>query len=134
MKLTVVTPTHTVLKADVSRIVAEGANGSFGVLERHIDFAIQLKPGVLVYDAASGTEGFIGLNWGTFVKRGSEVMVSTHDAVAGHDLAALEAHIEDVFLTVDEEERRARLALARLEAGMIRRFIDLREPEDLNAL
>ena len=33
MKLIVVTPTETVLEEDVSRIVAEAADGSFGVLE-----------------------------------------------------------------------------------------------------
>lgn len=129
MKLVVVTPTRTVLEEEVSRIVAEAVDGSFGVLERHVDFVAQLKPGVLVFETRSGAERYLGLNWGTFVKCGGDVRISTHGAIVGDDLASLEEQIEAEFLVMDEEERRARLALARLEAGMIRRFIDLEDPE-----
>ena len=129
MKLIVVTPTETVLEEDVSRIVAEATDGSFGVLERHIDYVAELRPGILVFETASGREGFLGLNWSTFVKRGDEVRISSHGAIAGDDLEDLKARIEAEFLDMDEDERRARLALARLEAGMIRRFIELGNPE-----
>lgn len=129
MKLVVITPTETVLEEEVSRIVAEAVDGSFGVLERHIDFVTQLRPGVLVFQTQSGREQFLGLNWSTLVKRGAEVCISTHGAIEGDELESLEERIEAEFVEMDEEERRARLALARLEAGMIRRFIDLGNPE-----
>jgi F-type H+-transporting ATPase subunit epsilon len=46
-------------------------------------------------------------------------------AVEGDDLGALRARVEAEFRQHDEEERDARAALARLEAGMVRRFRDL---------
>lgn len=128
MRLSVATPTQMLLETEATRIVAEAVNGSFGVLERHIDFVAQLRPGVLVYETPEGAERYLGLDAGTFIKQGPEVAIATHNAIAGDDLASLNERIKAEFLALGEEDRRARLALARLEAGMIRRFIDLENP------
>lgn len=129
MSLRIVTPTETVVDARAARIVAEAPNGSFGLLPRHVDFVSALVPGVLVFEEEGGRERFVGLDQGTLVKRGREVLVSTRDALSGDDLGTLEARVARSFLEIDEHERVARSALARLEAGMVRRFLDLeREP------
>lgn len=133
MRLKVVTPTRTAFDGEVCKIVAEAVNGAFGLLENHIDFVTQLRPGVLVYDGAAG-EGFLGLDSGTLVKRGSEVTISTHSAIAGDDLGMLKGRVQAEFLEVDEQERRARTALARLEAGMIRQFILLEQVGEADGL
>jgi F-type H+-transporting ATPase subunit epsilon len=59
------------------------------------------------------------------VKCGTEVLVSTVNAVAGTDLAELQALVAMTFLELDDDELRARSALARLESGAIRRLVEL---------
>ena len=46
--------------------------------------------------------------------------------VEGDDLAALKATVQKAFVELDDHERTARTALARLEASMVRRFAELK--------
>jgi F-type H+-transporting ATPase subunit epsilon len=127
MRLKVTLP-GTILVDDAAvRIVAEAENGAFGLLPRHIDFLAALRPGVLTFERPGGEERFVGHDTGILVKHGTEVLVSTRKAVLSSDLATLRQRIEREFRTLDERERTARSALARLEAGVVRRFIDLEE-------
>jgi F-type H+-transporting ATPase subunit epsilon len=64
---------------------------------------------------------------GILVKCGDEVLVSTPNGALGTDLAALRHLVAETFLALDEQERRTRAALARLEAGTLRRFRELQE-------
>ncbi len=125
MKLKVVTPTKILLDEDVRKVVADAPNGSFAMLPRHIDFVSELTPGVLVYETTGGEEKYFGVNEGTLVKCADTVFVSTRDAIAGDSLQALQEQVKEAFLQPDEQERIARTALARLEAGIVKRFIDL---------
>jgi F-type H+-transporting ATPase subunit epsilon len=125
MRLRVVTPTRVVLDVTATRVVAESPGGAFGMLPRHVDHVAQLTAGVLVFTDADGTERYLGVNEGTLVKCGRDVLVSTREAIEGDDLSTLEAEVAEAFGALDEEERIARTALARLEAGIVRRFIDL---------
>ena len=129
MRLKVVMPTGVAVDTYARKILAEGAEGAFGILPRHIDFVSRLVPGVLIHEDAEGREGFLGVNEGTLVKCGAEVLVSTRDAIPGRDLAALQRRVAEAFLEIDEQERVARSALARLEAGFIRRFMDLEKAQ-----
>lgn len=125
MNLKIMTPTEVYLDETVGKVVAEAPNGSFGMLPRHIDFVSELKPGILLYQLTDGRERFLGVNAGTLVKCGDTVFVATRNAIAGDDLETLQARVEEEFLQLDEHERIARTALARLEAGVIRRFVEL---------
>ena len=127
MRLKLCLPTKTLREEKVEKIVAEAPNGAFGILPRHIDFVAALVPGILSITLEDGQEIFFGINEGILVKRGPEVMISVPDAVRGEDLATLRRTVEQEFLELDERERTARAALARLEAGMVRRFIQLEE-------
>lgn len=109
----------------VRRIVAEGPEGRFGMLPGHIDFVSALVPGILLYETEDGSERFVAVNSGTLVKCSDEVRVAVRGAVEGDDLGALRKRVEAEFRQHDEEERDARAALARLEAGVVRRFRDL---------
>ncbi len=51
--------------------------------------------------------------------------VALRDAVAGEDLSNLREQVERRFVEIDEEMRQARSALARLEAGAVRRLVEL---------
>ncbi|WP_306734203.1 F0F1 ATP synthase subunit epsilon [Marimonas arenosa] len=122
MRLEVITPVEVILDIEATRIVADAPNGAFGMLPRHADFVTLLVPGILTYETEDGREGYVGINSGTLVKCGSEVLVSVLGAVLSDRLEDLAQRVVEDFKTQDEEERQARSALARLEAGMVRHF------------
>ncbi|NBB99862.1 MAG: F0F1 ATP synthase subunit epsilon [Bacteroidetes bacterium] len=140
MTLKVLLPQKVLLSRAVRKVVAEGASGSFGLLPRHVDFVEPLVPGILSFveagdQAAEGgaREGrsagageiFMAVDEGVLVKCGSEVLVSVRNAVIGPELGTLEATVRDRFQQVDAFEGAMRTALAKLEAEVMRRFIDL---------
>jgi len=127
MRLKVLLPTEILLDEAANKITAEAQNGSFGILPRHIDFVTALVPGVLVYVDAAGSEHFLGIDEGIMVKCAGDVMVSSRNAVSGDNLESLRDLVRKKFLELDEKERSARSALGRLEAGVVRRFVELRE-------
>jgi len=118
-------PTHIEFDQEVSRVSAEGINGSFALLERHIDFATALAPGVLIYTPVEGGEGYLAVNGGTVVKRGAEVFVSTVEAVRGDRLEDMRRAVAERFRELDEHEQRARYALQRMQADFIRKYVEL---------
>ncbi|MCF7985124.1 MAG: F0F1 ATP synthase subunit epsilon [Thiohalocapsa sp.] len=122
MRLRLFVPTETLVDAPVRKVIAEAENGSFGMLPRHIDFVAALVPGILIYVDEDGAERFYAVDAGTLVKVGDEVRVSTFNAIAGTDLGALKRTVQESFEALEEHEREARSALARLEAGTLRRF------------
>ncbi|HDP99699.1 MAG TPA: F0F1 ATP synthase subunit epsilon [bacterium] len=123
MKLKVLLPNKILVEEEVRKVVAEAENGSFGILPRHIDFLTVLVPGILSFVADSGSEEFLAVDEGVLVKCGPEVLVSVRNALRGADLGDLQERLEQEFMLLDEHERMARSAIARLEAGFIRRFI-----------
>ncbi len=125
VQVKVVLPTHVLLDVGVARLVAEAVDGSFGVLPRHVDFVASLRPGVLALTLRDGTELFVGHDVGIFVKQGREVLVSVRQAVRGTRLSELRQQVREELATVMEAEQTARSALARLETGIVRRFVDL---------
>ncbi|MBK0399540.1 F0F1 ATP synthase subunit epsilon [Limibaculum sp. M0105] len=125
MQLTVFTPARLVLERAVGRIVAVGLDGSFGLLPRHVDVAAPLVPGILQFECEDGREGFVALDGGVLLKTGRTVRVAARRAATGDDLATLRAKVEQEFLALADHEQQARQAVARLEAGIIRRFLDL---------
>ena len=127
MRLKVLVPTEVRLDAAAVRVVAEAENGAFGLLPRHVDFVASLAAGILAYETPDGEEVNLAVNEGTLVKCGRDILVSTRAAVIGPDLESLEPVIREEFAVLDEHERRARSALRRLEAGTLRRFMELEE-------
>jgi F-type H+-transporting ATPase subunit epsilon len=125
MRLKLLLPSHILIDEPVQKVIAEGQDGSFCLKPRHIDFVSALKPGLLQFIAENGEEVFVAIDEGILVKCADEVMVSTYNAVRGDDLATLKATVEQRFRQLDESERIARSALARLETGVIRRFIQM---------
>jgi F-type H+-transporting ATPase subunit epsilon len=127
MRLKVILPTEVLLDQQIAKLVAEARNGSFCILPRHVDFVAALVPGVLVYEDAKGAESFLGIDEGTLVKCAGQVLVSVRNAVAGEDLEGLRGVVRRRFLELSDREKSARSALARLEAGVVRRFVELQE-------
>ncbi|HUT37083.1 MAG TPA: F0F1 ATP synthase subunit epsilon [Planctomycetota bacterium] len=124
MDLKVLTPERTVVDQAVTKVIAEGADGSFCLLPRHADFVAALVPGLLeIHDG--GTETFFAVDEGILVKVGPEVLVSARRAVRGDDLEHLRETVEHEFRALDEHQRQVRAAAARLEADLVRRFMEL---------
>lgn len=128
MRLRVATPVSTVTDASVSKVLAEGPEGSFCILPRHIDFVTALVPGLLSYEAG-GREVFLAIDRGLLVKHGPHVRVSTHRAIEGPDLGTLRRHVEEEFEALGDQEARALSALGRLESGFLRKLLQIEEAE-----
>jgi len=128
MKLKILLPTKIMLDEEVTKVTAEAGNGSFCLLPRHIDFVAALVPGLLSFvKAGNEVEEFLAVDEGILVKCGPEVLVSTRKAVRGPELGQLRETVEKTFKVLTDQEKRARSALANLEANFIRRFLKLEE-------
>jgi F-type H+-transporting ATPase subunit epsilon len=110
-------------KTGVSRVVAETGAGSFGLLPHRLDCVAALAPGILTYETEAEGEVFVAVDEGVLVKTGAEVLVSVRRALGGKDLGQLRASVEKEFMTLDEREQSVRSVMARLEAGVLRRFV-----------
>lgn len=106
----------------VSRIVAETAEGYVGLLPRRLDCVAALTPGILIYETAAEGERYVAVDEGVLVKAGSQVLVSVRRALVGRNLGELHAAVEEAFLSVDEQEKRVRSVMAKLESGFLKRF------------
>jgi len=109
-------------KTDVSRLVAETREGSFGLLPHRLDCVAALTPGILTYETESAGEVFVAVDEGVLVKAGQDVLVSVRRALGGTDLGQLREAVERQFLTLDEHEQSVRTAMAKMETGFLRRF------------
>jgi len=125
MTLKVLAAARVLVEEAVTKVVAEAENGWFCLLPRHADFVAALVPGILVFTTTDGAEGLVAIDHGMLVKCASEVLVSVWRGAMGEDLESLRAVVEREFLALDDRERAARGALARLEAGVVRRFVEL---------
>ena len=104
-------------KTGVSRIVAETAEGSFGLLPHRLDCVAALVPGILTYQTAAEGEVLVAVDQGVLVKTGMEVLVSVRRAMVGNDLGQLRAELEQEFLTLDEQEQNVRSVTEKMASG-----------------
>lgn len=125
MKLKILLPTEVFLEAEVNKVKAEAENGYFTLLPRHIDFVTALVPGIFSFQSNQGKEEFLALDEGILVKCGQEVLVSSRRAVLGTDLESLKQTVKEQFQVLDEQEKKVRSAGAKLEANIVRRFMEL---------
>ncbi len=127
MNLEVLLPFRALLrKDDVSRIVAETTEGSFGLLPHRLDCIAALTPGILTFETPVDGEIFVAVDEGVLVKAGDDVRVSVRRAILGDDLEQLRDAVEREFLAEDEQERELRAVMAKLESGFVARFASLR--------
>ena len=126
MQLEILLPFRVCMrKSAVSRIVAETAQGSFGLLPHRLDCVAALIPGILTFESPADGEVFVAVDEGVLVKVGATVRVSVRRAIVGADLAGLRDAVKREFLIQDQETRSIRETLAKLETGFVARFADL---------
>jgi F-type H+-transporting ATPase subunit epsilon len=126
MKLKVLLPTEVLIDEEVTKVIAEAQNGFFCLLPRHVDLVAAIVPGILSYENGGG-EAFLAVDQGVLVKCGQEVLVSTRNAVRGPDLGQLKRTVEERFKVLDDREKTARSAMVKIEAGFIRRFLEIQK-------
>ena len=127
MQLRILLPSIVLLDESVTKVVAEGADGSFCLLPKHRDFVTSLVPGIITYVDAVGAESFVAVSEGVLTKSGSKVLVSTRRASRNEQLGELQRLVREDFQKLDERERVAQTVMARLEADFMRRFLELDE-------
>jgi F-type H+-transporting ATPase subunit epsilon len=109
-------------KADVSRIVAESHEGSFGLLPHRLDCVATLAPGILIFETKSDGETYVAVDDGVLVKTGPDVLVSVRNAIGGTDLGQLREAVQREFIHLDEQEKNVRSVLAKMEGDLMRRL------------
>lgn len=127
MNCRILLPSEVFLSKEVAKVVAEAGNGSFCLLPQHVDFVTALVPGLLRIFDADGTEEFYAVDEGILVKRGGDVTVSTRNAIRVPDLGQVKQVVDEKLKVLDDREKSARTAAARLEADLVRRFMELRK-------
>ena len=126
MQLKVLIPSEVfVEKDDVERIVAETREGSFGILPHRLDCVAALAPGILTYQEKSSGPIYLAVDEGVLVKVGAKVLISVRHAVGGTDLGQLQDAVKRQFLTLSEQERKVREALAKMESSFAGRLAEL---------
>lgn len=125
MKLKVSVPNDVRFDEEVTKIKAEGEDGWFGILPKHIDFVTALVPGILSFDLPGGETEYFAIDHGVLVKCGREVFVSTRAAIRGRDLGSLREAVEKQFVAAHEKERTTRELETKLEADLVRGLVEL---------
>jgi F-type H+-transporting ATPase subunit epsilon len=125
MNLKILLPSQVLIDQPAGKIIAEAENGSFCLLPSHVDFVASLSPGIFSFTTAEGAEEMLAMDEGTLVKCGPNVLVSTRNAIRGPDLGSLKRTVEESYMALDEREKVARAAAAKLEIDIVRRFMEL---------
>ncbi|MBC2713284.1 MAG: F0F1 ATP synthase subunit epsilon [Desulfosarcina sp.] len=129
MEISIFLPTSIYWKTDTAeKIIAEGREGYFTLLPRHIDYVAILVPGILTVENVDGTVFYFAVDHGTLVKRGPSVSISTRNAILGKEMEILAQVVEGEFKQISEMEKKSRSALTGLEYGLLRRFAELGKP------
>lgn len=130
MNLTILLPFQVFAeKTDVSRIVAETPDGSFGLLPNRLDCVATLAPGILTYETASEGAVYVAVDEGVLVKTGTDVFVSVRRAIGGTDLDQLRDSVDNEFRALDEHEQTVRTVMTKLESGLMRRLVNFKHEQ-----
>lgn len=126
MRFLLTVPSGVLVDQSVRRVSAESVHGAFTILERHADTALLVVPGLLAFHDDENIETFVAVDNGVLVKAGAQVRVACQRAVVSGDLGSAEAAVRSRFLERSESDQRARAALLRLEAEILRRLGEMR--------
>ena len=126
MQLSILLPHHIFVKrSDVSNIIVETPQGSFGILPHRLDCVTPLTPGILSYQCVNEGMKFVAIDEGILVKTGEQVMISVRRAIRGDSLSKLQQAVKDDFLSLDEQQHELHTVLAKLESGFLKQFSSL---------
>jgi F-type H+-transporting ATPase subunit epsilon len=112
--------------AQVAEIVVDTLAGSLGLLPLRLDCVAGLVPGILTYVAPGARPVYVAIDGGVLAKCGSAVWVSTRRAMSGTDLTVLHEAVRKDFESIDGREQEVRAAVAKMEAALLGRVMEIR--------
>lgn len=124
MKIKIILPNATLLDEQADKITAPGADGFFQILPKHIDFVSSLNPGILSVYSNEQVE-YYAVNQGFLVKQKDVVYISCLQAVKGTSLETLSRTVSENFKQLGEKEKKTNEILIKLEADMLRMFMEI---------
>jgi len=104
---------------NVSSIVAETSEGSFGLLPKRLDCVAAIVPSIFTYETDSKSVHYLAVDEGVLIKAGTQVLVSVRKAFGGTDLGKLHESVEKEFMKMDDNERDIRSVMSKLESRFI---------------
>jgi F-type H+-transporting ATPase subunit epsilon len=126
MKLKILLPSLVYAEKDeVTRIVVETSQGSYGILPHRQDCVAVLVPGILTFETQAGGIAYAALDIGVLVKIGADVHISVRRAVFGAELERLRETVQREYSVLDQTEREVRQVSEKLENGFLRRVVEL---------
>ncbi|OYY91821.1 MAG: F0F1 ATP synthase subunit epsilon [Sphingomonas sp. 28-66-16] len=123
MRLRIITPLLVVVDEEVLAVRAEDESGSFGILPGHADFLTSLAISVVGWKLPDGARRYCAVRRGMLSISGAAVAVATREAIAGDDLATLDATVLKRFRADIEQERSERFESIQLQLNAIRRIV-----------
>ena len=123
IELKIYLPAGIFFEEKVAKVKGESPAGRFCLLPRHIDYVTALVSGIFSYIDLDGREFFLALDNGILVKKGHEVLIAARRGVAG-ELGMLNQEVEKMLEARNEREKLNKSAVAKLEAGFLRRFME----------
>ena len=109
-------------KTSILRIVADTRDGSFGLLPNRLDCVAAISPGIFMYEDEGQGETFLAVDEGVLVKAGLNVVLSVRNAIGDKDLSQLHLAVERDFLNLNDEEKKVRAMMGKMESGFISRL------------
>jgi F-type H+-transporting ATPase subunit epsilon len=111
---------------NVSQVVIETSEGSYGLLPQRLDCVAALVPGIFTYETEKSGFQYVAVDTGIMIKAGEQVLVSVRNAVGGADLGKLGDLVKKNFKKQDADVKEANTVVAKLERGFIYSFDKLR--------
>ncbi len=113
--------------SNVEKVNAEGEEGAFCILPRHVGYVTVLRPGILSFTGGEGEERHIACGRGLLVKQDKTVFVSASRALFDAELGTMEKTIEEQYSRQLDEERKINTVVNSVELDLARRIFELSE-------
>jgi F-type H+-transporting ATPase subunit epsilon len=110
---------------EVTRLVVETSQGSWGILPHRLDCVAALVPGILTFEAQNEGVFYVAVDFGVLLKTGADVHISVRRAVLGKELGRLRETVEHEYAVLNQTELEVRQLSEELEDGFLRRMVAL---------
>lgn len=122
MKLKIGTPYFSMNYENVSKVKAEGMEGNFTILPKHMDYVSVLIPCIVKFEI-NGEELSVAVDEGLLIKRGDEVKIAVREMIEPKADETMKSAIHRYYDELEENERKGREIMAKLEGEIIRNFM-----------
>ena len=122
MKVDFAFPTEIKKYDEIERVRFADEDGAITLLERHLDYVTALAVCVVELVPAEGRSTFVGVDGGILVKKGGEVRIASFRGIEGESIEELWSRMEESFRKKEENARKVRSILTKLEVDMAKRL------------